>query len=496
MGLATQKRVSLGSAPRTSRSTSKRPSLLPDSHPVASSNQALTHEHFAEVIKHASKLLGPSALAGFSYPHEWETHVFINCGRTYDGHRLVLFIPGFLQYVLDDAHELDRVFKFILLRLDEMARKEKFVLVFCNAGPWIHSSVRERIRMAYDILPPKYGQRLQSLYILHPTMSLKLLLWSFWPWFSSRLWSKIKYFDSMDVLCRELFREDSFMFAEARRRFPLLVQREDAARQHVPLPTSIGVRIKQLCDGCSVDLLDAATGRWYPRLPSPLVLVCEALERQAADEAFSHMHHVSPDSLQALEIAIEEGQPLDPELPLPVLWRMLKLFVDSLPTPLLSFQSFQDMVDRRIGRDNARAQRGLLVDLLCHRLPSDLAYSALYLASFFRKMCFNAEHRSKGASEKRSRGSRDPPDEPHGGRCTPELVAQVFAQGFIRPKDASGHPPEAIQAVVGLVKTLIVHADDSDLWTGSVRRQSVSVPRGDSDSESSSNEGLSRGGSP
>lgn len=491
--------------PRRSIPFTGRPSLLNEPNQGESEERDLTREDYSSIIRAAHKTAG---VAHGAFPQEWESLVLVDSGQTAAGYRLVIFAPCYLQHVHGDPNELDRFFKFALLRMDSIVRKEKFVLVFCNAGSWAHSGIAQRFRVAYDIVPRTYSKNLKGLLILHPTLSLKFMLWSLWPWISSRLWRKMRYFESLDELCREIHPEDSFLRADIRRNFPRLVQREDAIRQGLPAPSTFGVRLKQLCDECGMEWFDAASGRWYPRLPPPVVLLCEALERQAADEAFCHMFTHNKCETNDLVQAMEEGQPLDPETPLPTLWCGLKLFLDCLPGPMLGFATFDDLVERKVRADNEKALRSILVEALQRRLAVDVSQTVLYLASFFKQMSLNAEQRAVPNSvgsvgTAASHGvfgsstsyasfqdvwTTDAADSSSVNRCTADLIALVFAPCFVKPRSMKGQPSQAMQAAIALVKLLITEANDQDLWVGTIKPAPRPPRVSEVDSETSDSE--------
>jgi hypothetical protein len=424
-------------------------------------------ETYNEVIAEARRCIGHGATLG-AFPEEWDAQLLIDAGRTADGYRLVVFTPAFLTVMLQDERELDRAFKYILLMLDGIVSENKYVFVYCHAGmDWSHPFLTHRLRVAYDMLPPVYGKNLKRLYVVHPTVGFKALMLTFWPFMSSSLWKKMQYVDSLDELCEKLQKSSSAHKA-LRRRFPQLVQREDCLHRGMPPPTTFGVPLKRLCDGFGVDFTDKTTGRWYPRLPPALVFICEALERQAADESFGKMFTSEAAVMYDLVATIDGGEPLDPECSLPALWCCLKLFVDCLPKPLLGHEAFQSLPSK-VQTGDKEAQIKFLARLLHQELDADSAYMALYLVSFLNTMCESAKQRLASrtnltvnlgsSSEGLVMDEISPP-------LTEELASEVFASGFLRPRDTSKASKELTRAARSLVKTFIEHADDKSIWIG------------------------------
>jgi len=298
---------------------------------------------------------------------------------------------------------------------------------------------------------------------------------------SSKLWSKTHYANSLDELCEKLQTSASTRKA-LRRRFPQIVQREDCVRRGVPPPLTFGVPIRRLCDGFGVDFTDKTTGRWYPRLPPALVFICEALERQAADESFSHMFTSDAAVMYDLVATIDEGEPLDPECSLPALWCCLKLFVDCLPTPLLGYEAFAAL-PTKVQTGDKEAQMNFLTKMLTIEMDADSAYMALYLVSFLSTMCESAKQRlaSRSVAQGSVSGEFSPP-------LTEDLASEVFASGFLRPRDMSKASKQMTLAAKSLVKTFIENANNKSLWIGGDVDEIQGTAKSESDSHSESDD--------
>mmetsp|Transcript_75596 Transcript_75596/g.130876 ORF Transcript_75596/g.130876 Transcript_75596/m.130876 type:complete len:503 (+) Transcript_75596:102-1610(+) len=421
---------------------------------------------YQEILEEAQRCIGFGSKAG-AFPEEWDAQLLVDAGRTSQGHRLVIFTPAFLKSILHDERELDRAFKYILLSMDSVAMKHKYVFVYCHSGmDWTNPDVASRLRLAYDILPRLYSKHLRRLYILHPTGGFKFFMWTSWAFMSTRLWSKMQYVNTIEDLCADLQPEDEKKRDELRRRFPQLVQREDSSWRGVPPPNTFGVPLKRLCDGFGVDFTDKTTGRWYPRLPPALVFLCEALERQAADEAFGSLFTSDAASTYSLVATIDAGEPLDPDTPLSTLWCGLKLFIDCLPSPLLGFQAFTDLGQKNLRIDDTKAQLDFIKQVI-RELPMDAAYMALYLCSFLHTMCTNAAQRpaKTGKTVNLTKGIES--NFPEAEAVHPALAAEVFAPGFLRPLEMSQESVKVVPIAIATLTTMIDSAEDPDLWIGS-----------------------------
>jgi len=448
--------ISSLSAARTSHRRSGLSDIL-DQNPLAVVLDEL--DRYGCLIKEAKRCIGYGSEEG-SFPEEWDAQLLVDGGRTPQGHRLVIFTPAFLKPLLHDERELDRAFKFILLAMDGVAMKEKYVFVYCHSGmDWTNPQLAHRLRVAFDILPNQYAKHLRKFYILHPTAGLRLSMGFVWAWLSSRVWSRIEYASCVSTLGDKLELSGSTQRAEFRRHFPQLVQRVDSTYCGEPPPLTFGVPLTKLCDGFGVDFTDKTTGRWYPRLPPALVFLCEALERQDADEAFGSLFSADAVATYDLVAVIDEGEPLEPDVPLPALWCALKLFIDCLPVPLLGFQAFGELTggSNCISKDTGGSQAAFLVRML-RNIPSDAAYMALYLASFLHTMC-------EGAKQRERRRITPTPHEDV-VMLTPQLAAEVFASGFLRPKIMSESHLRKIPPARRIVEAFIIHAEDEEIWVG------------------------------
>jgi len=427
---------------------------------------------YEHVLESAHKCVGHGSAEG-AFPEEWDAQLLVGCNKNHQNHRVVLFVPAFLKYCVDDDEEMDRAFKFVILMMDKLVQKDKYIFIYCHSGTqWTHPELVHRLRIAYDILPNSYAKRLKRMYILHPTYGIRIGIAGMWPWISGRLWEKMQFVDNLDELCTLIHPKDTNARRELRRRFPHLVQRVDAEWWGRTPPVIFGAPLSKICQDISVDFLDKTTGRLYPRLPSGVVSLCETLERTSADEVFACMFNVDAALVQQTVHVLDEGDPLDPDTPGQVLWCTLKLFLDCLPVPLLCFDTYDELVKRNLTTDDRSALRNLLLEVLHQHLPRDSAFLALYLASFFHTMCENSMLRDKTepsvietklstSSSVEVIASETPIIE-----LNPSFAAEVFASGFVRPKDPATKTQDISPVINSLVETLILSSEDLTFWVG------------------------------
>jgi len=387
--------------------------------------------------------------AAVSFPDGWDVQLIVDCGYNFAGHRIILFASQFLSPYVDDDDEMNRIVQYCLMRMDEIATRENYIFVLCGCE-WSKPSVAQKIRFAIDILPPSYLKHLRQCILLHSTKARRLLLWTLRPLISSRFWGKIEHTGTIEQLCSELCLDDPAEQESLRRQFPQCVQRQDAQVTGAPMPHTFGMAIDSLCSCFGLDFTDRKTGRWYRRLPAPIILLCETLERQAADGAFASLFNADAEATYALVAAVDEGQPLDRDTPSQALWAVLKLFVDCLPSPLLSFDAFTELLSSDLAEDNIQGQMEFLDEFLNRRLSDGASGVALYLASFLHTMCETSRTSSQNAPAER--------------KLTFRTAAEVFAAGFMRPAILTDAHLLALPRAVAIIETLVARANDC--WQG------------------------------
>jgi len=282
-------------------------------------------------------------------------------------------------------------------------------------------------------------------------------MWSFWSWLSWGLWDKIEYVSHIDALSGRMFPNDRVAQAELHRKFPQIVQRQDAAVTGVKAPVVFGVPLGAICHSFGVDFTDQTTGRWYPRLPPALIFLCEAMEREAADDEIADLFNTDSASVYKVVHTLDEGCPLDRNIPMAALWCVLKLFLDCLPSPLLSSELLEELRQRSVPADDVQAHHALLKEAFHQWLPKEEAYVALYTASCLHTLCENAREKRKALG----------PVQLGGTALTPALAAKVFAPSFARPRRMSPELRPWLRVAQALVETLVRDAESPDFWIGS-----------------------------
>jgi len=426
---------------------------------------------YDKLIKEARRVYGWTStrasiknVKGLELPIEWENHVLMSFDGS-DDERIIIFTPAFLRRSItaDLDQNFDLAIKYILLQIDRYAMRAhgKYTFVLCLAGlEWITPEMVGQVREVGELLPKRYQKNLKAFYVLHPTKLFRASLWTLYNWFSTKMWERIEYVYDVAQLVKLLYpaqaESDLEQQAEVQRCLPFVVQRNDALVMGKTVPIVFGAPIKQLRKYHGVDITERSSGRMYEQLPVPLAVICEVLDNEElvdADKGVLEMFSGESTVVSQLLTAIDEGRPIERHVPASALWCALKVFLDCLPLPLLSFKALDDLMQANIRPDDEEAQRHVLIDLLTKQMAFEKAQVTLFLASFLHRRCAASLKRRVDKSA---------------WILTPWQLAEVFAPVFLRPRDMSEEYVEVVPSVVSLVETLIISAEHPALWNGRV----------------------------
>lgn len=449
---------------------------------------------YDSLVKEARECVGHGGLEG-AFPEEWSAQLLLPCHDSHDGHKVVIFCPYFVLPVNEDADEMDRALRFVLMSMDDVIKHcEKYIFIYCFLGlDWSNPNITARMRFAYDHLPDVYREKLDKIYVLNKSWSFQATLWGCRMMLSSDVWNSITYVDGLDALCQLIHPEKEDERKELKRKFPFFVHLKDAEILGTQLEGAVssggmeGMPLETLSSLYGVDFFDRTTGKSYPRLPSPVIFLCEALERGGGETDFK-MDEVSDEAKQKIIQVINRGEPLEQDGEPRLHWFALKHFLDSIPNPLLSFEAMGELSRVTWGPEDSAKQKEFLINLF-KNLPEESAFLALYIASFLHTMlgnslqrCGNTENEavvlnlqvgkclSKGADGK----FREQGDETE--LLTMAMLSRAFTPVFLRAsyrkttlskegtEDANA---KALQAkAAALFEALINYAEEPELWVG------------------------------
>jgi hypothetical protein len=387
-----------------------------------------------------------------------DAHVLTDAGWDAKGQRILVFVPAYLRLVQDDELALERVFEYIVFTMDAIVNQEKakYIFLYCHSGMnWLDPHLSHFLRHAYDTLPRRYAKNLSRFYMIHPTMGLKTTVFCAWPFLSRRLWEKIEYVPNLDELVEALYPDDVDSRKELKRHFPLLVHREDALFEGRTPPQVFGTPLEDLCSNFGVDVVDPTTGRHYHRLPPTLNLLCEVLERRAAEGSLHELFSHDAKDIYDLVADLDEGEPVSDDVPAGTVWGALKLFLDCLPVPLLSFQAYNEVQVRQLKPDDQSGHLAFLDEVLHHSIPPFAMICSLYVAGFLHRML---KHHHEHHKDKHKHGDHNPEED-----YTEQVFAEVFAPCFFRPRTNPANDLAKNAAVCrAITETLIANCEQ--LW--------------------------------
>jgi hypothetical protein len=215
------------------------------------------------------------------------------------------------------------------------------------------------------------------------------------------------------------------------------------------------------------------------------------MEREAAYISFGDMFSMAAEDIYPLMDIVDEGKPLPQNVSHPALWCMLKMFLDCLPTPLLSAGALGELKKRGIGPRDFDKQHTFLVEFFKVNANTETTFLALYLASFLHTMCQNASDRActeaiptvvvtgPTSQQSVSTGSDQRLS------LTPALCAKTFASCFFGSNTGNKEHIGMMPTATAVIKVLIEYAEEPELWTGNVP-QKPDLDRAESGESSSS----------
>eukprot|EP00753_Platysulcus_tardus_P010995 PLAT3188.3.p1 GENE.PLAT3188.3~~PLAT3188.3.p1 ORF type:complete len:282 (-),score=127.89 PLAT3188.3:112-831(-) len=111
------------------------------------------------------------------------------------GRPIVVFVA---KHLSTGDVSLERALLYIILFMDEIARKEYIVV-------YLHTNLAATpelawLRKAYQLLSWQYHAKLVNMYVVHPTVWLKFALWLLTPMVSDAFWKRLVYIERAALL--------------------------------------------------------------------------------------------------------------------------------------------------------------------------------------------------------------------------------------------------------------------------------------------------------
>ncbi|CAD7926813.1 unnamed protein product [Amoebophrya sp. A120] len=278
----------------------------------------------------------------------------VNCGR--DGvHGLVtiLVTPVFLNDLESD--QVERCIKMGVQQVNKwVGPDEHFIVIFSSTDVAILKHAE--MSSLTHLVPLGLQSRAYEVLILHPDMAWNLFMSTQMPFLDDATKGKIVEYESLLHLVYDLHPHSAVRRSELLQKFPFYVLRYESVNFNFPekLGSVFGMPLPRLCALTGqVDrfLFPDCTFRGVPFVLTTLAREIlnkgkEPGQPAAPLSARDNLFSASVKDVRALVERLEAGEVHRiREAPLSVLWSALRLFLNSLPMPLLGFTTFDRMVE-------------------------------------------------------------------------------------------------------------------------------------------------------
>ncbi|CEM31648.1 unnamed protein product [Vitrella brassicaformis CCMP3155] len=244
------------------------------------------------------------------------------------GRPVVMLIGGVLS---PDVEELERAFLYVVKTLDGVVDRP-YVVVYCHTHVnWLSPSLYSFIQSCHTSLPRKYRKNLTQLYVVHATLTFRTLMNFATAFVSSKFFHKIEYIERLG----ELSYVTGLPAAQLQRLFPYSIQRYEAELHGVTPLRLFGTPLEVLADHLGVDT-DGCS-----QVPEPIVRLVNALSDLDSLKT-RRLFFLQSDSAPLYSVVreLEEGVMLPDMDEVCAVAVAFKLFLNSLPEPLLTFNAF------------------------------------------------------------------------------------------------------------------------------------------------------------
>eukprot|EP00301_Raphidiophrys_heterophryoidea_P017883 c288_g1_i1.p1 GENE.c288_g1_i1~~c288_g1_i1.p1 ORF type:complete len:550 (+),score=143.59 c288_g1_i1:94-1743(+) len=134
-------------------------------------------------------------------------------GSDESGRTIVTVIAGYLPApstpglpsslaALSEQQLVDRLLLFVIRELDQVVNKD-YVLVYFQSDSDRHIG-HSLIKKAFSVLTRKYRKNVKAVFVVHPTLWMKMLFWFMTPFVSKKFWAKLIYLDKLSELYKRV----------------------------------------------------------------------------------------------------------------------------------------------------------------------------------------------------------------------------------------------------------------------------------------------------
>lgn len=116
------------------------------------------------------------------------------------GRTVVSIIAG--HFPPSGAADYDRLLLYIIRELDSIVERDYILVYFHAQVDTERQPPFTWIKRVIGLLTRKYKKNVKNLYIVHPSMWMKMVLWFITPFVSKKFWEKLAYIDKLQTLPR------------------------------------------------------------------------------------------------------------------------------------------------------------------------------------------------------------------------------------------------------------------------------------------------------
>eukprot|EP00298_Acanthocystis_sp_HF-20_P001611 c12023_g1_i1.p1 GENE.c12023_g1_i1~~c12023_g1_i1.p1 ORF type:complete len:501 (+),score=178.61 c12023_g1_i1:60-1562(+) len=169
-----------------------------DTHRLATIQKSRSQIEIEEKEKEYARCLQRARSENFS---DLEKMKLIHIGGVDEmGRTVVVFVAHHFPH--SSEADYDRLLLFFFRELDPIVEKPFVVVYFHTKLESDRQPPLAWVKKSLSLLPRKYRAKLQNLYVVHPTMWMKMLLWVLTPFISQEFWTKLVYVEKLDGLYR------------------------------------------------------------------------------------------------------------------------------------------------------------------------------------------------------------------------------------------------------------------------------------------------------
>ncbi|EFC50431.1 predicted protein, partial [Naegleria gruberi] len=100
--------------------------------------------------------------------------------------------------------DLERTLLYMILKLDKFVERD-YVMIWCVSNSTSQSRPGFSWMLnVYKTITRKYKKNLKSLYIVHPTMMIKVIMKCFSPFVSEKFWKKLHLADTVQDIFKDI----------------------------------------------------------------------------------------------------------------------------------------------------------------------------------------------------------------------------------------------------------------------------------------------------